>query len=105
MFCLYAQPLPPLAGGAADHIACTNALMMMKNLPCRFYEYIFIERAKLSRGEYKKMSKYYFDRPANDRVPFELEKPIRSGIYPVIDTDLARDNLENDLTAADLQDL
>lgn len=51
------------------------------------------------------MSKYFFDRPANDRVPFELEKPIRSGIYPVIDTDLARDNLENDLPAADLQDL
>ena len=51
------------------------------------------------------MSKYFFDRPTNDRVPFELEKPIRPGIYPVIDTDLARDNLENDLTAADLQDL
>lgn len=32
------------------------------------------------------------------------EKPI-SGIYPVIDNDLARDNIENDLTAADLQDL
>lgn len=32
------------------------------------------------------------------------EKPI-SGVYPVIDTDLARDNIENDLTAADLQDL
>ncbi len=26
-------------------------------------------------------------------------------VYPEIDTDLARDNLENDLTAADLQDL
>ena len=26
-------------------------------------------------------------------------------IYPVIDTDLARDNLENDLPAADRQDL
>lgn len=32
------------------------------------------------------------------------EKPI-SDIYPVIDTDIARDNIENDLTAADLQDL
>lgn len=42
---------------------------------------------------------------ANDRIPFELEKPIKAGVYPVIDTDLARDNLENDLTAADLQDL
>lgn len=32
------------------------------------------------------------------------EKPI-SGAYREIDTDLARDNLENDLTFADLQDL
>lgn len=32
------------------------------------------------------------------------EKPI-SKVYPTIDNDLARDNLENDLTAADLQDL
>ncbi|MBQ7936185.1 MAG: hypothetical protein IJ333_07550 [Clostridia bacterium] len=32
------------------------------------------------------------------------EKPI-SPVYSVIDTDLARDNLENDITAADLQDL
>jgi len=34
----------------------------------------------------------------------ELEAPI-SDVYPVIDTDLARDNLENDLGAADFQDL
>lgn len=33
-----------------------------------------------------------------------LEKPI-SVEYPVIDNDLARDNVENDLPAADLQDL
>ncbi len=26
-------------------------------------------------------------------------------VYPVLDTDLARDNVENDLTAADRQDL
>lgn len=32
------------------------------------------------------------------------DKPI-SKIYSTIDTDLARDNLENDMTAADLQDL
>lgn len=32
------------------------------------------------------------------------ERPI-SGVYPAIDTDLARDNIENDLTAADIQDL
>lgn len=34
----------------------------------------------------------------------EKEKPI-STAYKVIDTDLARDNLENDLPNADLQDL
>lgn len=32
------------------------------------------------------------------------EKPI-SDAYPVIDNDLARDNIENDIPAADLQDL
>ncbi len=37
-------------------------------------------------------------------APFSAEKPI-SKAYPVIDSDLARDNIENDLTAADLQDL
>lgn len=36
--------------------------------------------------------------------PYSKEKPI-SSIYPVIDTDVARDNIENDLSAADLQDL
>lgn len=33
------------------------------------------------------------------------DRPIPEEIYPVIDTDLARDNLENDLSSADLQDL
>jgi len=32
------------------------------------------------------------------------EKPI-SKVYPVLDNDLARDNVENDLPAADLEDL
>lgn len=32
------------------------------------------------------------------------ERPI-SPVYPAIDTDLARDNIENDITFADLQDL
>lgn len=32
------------------------------------------------------------------------EKPIAK-VYPVIDTDLARDNVENDIPAADLEDL
>lgn len=36
--------------------------------------------------------------------PFAAEKPI-SEAYVAIDNDLARDNVENDLTAADLQDL
>lgn len=33
------------------------------------------------------------------------ERPIPADIYPELDTDLARDNLENDLPAADLEDL
>ena len=33
------------------------------------------------------------------------ERPIPAGAYPEIDTDLARDNLENDIPAADLEDL
>lgn len=34
----------------------------------------------------------------------DIDKPIPK-IYPVIDNDLARDNLENDIPEADLQDL
>lgn len=37
------------------------------------------------------------------RLP-QREKPI-SDVYPVLDTDLARDNVENDIPAADLEDL
>ena len=37
-------------------------------------------------------------------TPHKAEKPIPD-VYSTIDTDLARDNLENDITAADLQDL
>ena len=37
--------------------------------------------------------------------PDQIERPIPAKIYPAIDTDLARDNLENDLPAADLEDL
>lgn len=37
-------------------------------------------------------------------TPYAKENPI-SPVYSTIDTDLARDNLENDITAADLQDL
>lgn len=35
---------------------------------------------------------------------WHTEKPI-SKVYPVIDNDLARDNVENDIPAADLEDL
>ena len=35
---------------------------------------------------------------------YHTEKPI-SQAYPVIDNDLARDNVENDIPAADLEDL
>lgn len=37
--------------------------------------------------------------------PSSSEKPIPEEIYPVLDTDLARDNLENDLAAADRSEL
>ena len=37
--------------------------------------------------------------------PDQVEKPIPSKVYPAIDNDLARDNIENDIPAADLEDL
>lgn len=37
-------------------------------------------------------------------TPYAQEKPI-ADVYKEIDTDLARDNLENDIPEADLQDL
>lgn len=37
-------------------------------------------------------------------TPYSHEKPI-SEVYKEIETDLARDNLENDIPEADLQDL
>ena len=40
--------------------------------------------------------------PKNKR---NKENTVPEDIYPVIDGDLARDNLENDIPAADLQDL
>lgn len=40
----------------------------------------------------------------NQKV-FHTEKPIPSDVYPAIDTDLARDNLQNDIPAADLTEL
>lgn len=46
--------------------------------------------------------KVYHSKPHS--TSFRAEKPI-SDLYPAIDNDLARDNLENDITAADLQDM
>jgi hypothetical protein len=39
-----------------------------------------------------------------DKINSSIDKPI-SEAHKDYDTDLARDNLENDITAADLQDL
>ena len=45
-------------------------------------------------------------RPRRRRInPGQTERPVPSEIYPVIDNDLARDNIENDLPAADLNEL
>ena len=58
----------------------------------------------------KKANKSVIERTANysNKEPitihYEEEKAI-SPVYPEIDNDLARDNIENDMTAADLQDL
>lgn len=41
----------------------------------------------------------------DDILQIKPEKLIPEDIYPVIDTDLARDNLENNIPVADLQDL
>lgn len=37
-------------------------------------------------------------------TPHKTEKPI-SSVYKAIDTDIARDNLENDISKADLEDM
>ena len=45
-------------------------------------------------------------RPRRRRQNAEsTERPVPSEIYPVIDNDLARDNIENDLPRADLNEL
>ena len=46
------------------------------------------------------MHKHVLDRPTG-----KDELPVLEEIYPVIDNDLARDNIENDIPAADLEDL
>ena len=39
------------------------------------------------------------------RKTVHAERPIPAEVYPVIDTDLGSDNVENDIPAADLEDL
>jgi len=51
-------------------------------------------------GTHAPSQKVYHSTPHSDKS----EKPI-SKAYSTIDTDLARDNLENDITYADLQDM
>lgn len=51
-------------------------------------------------GTHTSSIKVYHSKPHSDNT----ERPI-SNVYPVIDNDLARDNIENDMTFADLQDL
>lgn len=53
-------------------------------------------------GTHAPAQKVYHTEPFSSEK--SSEKPI-SDVYAVIDNDLARDNLENDITAADLQDL
>ena len=50
------------------------------------------------------MDHRYAKPPVPKSKPRKEEVP-PSKIYPVIDNDLARDNMENDLPAADLEDL
>lgn len=45
------------------------------------------------------------NQPAPKAKKPPADRPIPEKVYPVIDTDLARDNVENDLPAADLEDL
>lgn len=55
-------------------------------------------------ANYKEKSKKEWPKSINNSGARKKERPI-SVLYPVIDNDLARDNIENDLTSADLQDL
>ncbi len=51
-------------------------------------------------GTHAPAQKVFHDTPHKQKT----EKPV-SDVYPVIDNDLARDNIENDIPFADLQDL
>jgi len=47
----------------------------------------------------------FMHKPVSSRPTVKNELPVPEEIYPVIDNDLARDNIENDIPAADLEDL
>ena len=69
--------------------SCPHIFYLFRGNPV--FEVIFMtEKQKNQSGQNKQQQK--------------KEKPV-SRIYPVLDNDLARDNVENDITAADLQDL
>lgn len=44
-------------------------------------------------------------RQEKNKKKSSADKPIPEKIYPVLDNDLARDNVQNDIPKADLQDL
>ena len=61
----------------------------------------------MDKKEVKKpcVRKGLYDTPVPEiRVSGSCDKPV-SDVYPVIDNDLARDNVEKHMTAADLQDM
>lgn len=49
--------------------------------------------------------KVYHSVPISSHQTHNMGEKTVSDVYPVIDNDLARDNVENDIPAADLQDL
>lgn len=55
-------------------------------------------KRRMKKNDYKNIE------PTATEVQKMQEVPISSA-YPAIDNDLARDNIENDIPAADLQDL
>lgn len=50
------------------------------------------------------MERKYIEFPDPRRKQSKEDRPVPT-VYAVIDTDLARDNIENDLPAADLEEL
>lgn len=61
-----------------------------------------VQARPIIAGTHSPSQKVYHTTPYSNKR--QEEKPI-ADVYKVIDNDLARDNLENDITAADLQDM